>query len=172
MMLPIAIAGPYAKRLDGVAAFNSLRASPGVEINRAVPATVAASLRRRSATITASTPPATAVNKNALTTSAGPTRLPIAAISFTSPAPGGAEDVPWEHQREPDREPERRRQQGNPTEARYRQSEAGTGHRRRHRIRDAASPDIHHGRDENSDDQHPEGRARNCWQWLPRRTSE
>src|SRR3954469_17890538 len=81
------MAGPYAKRLDALAAVISFFASVGAAISRPVPASVAPNRFRLSATATASTPPATAVKRNALTTCAGPTIAPTAAMNFTSPAP-------------------------------------------------------------------------------------
>src|SRR5688500_18096614 len=87
MTLPAAIAGPYAKRCAAVAARISCLAPLGAAISRPVPASVAESRRRLSATATASTPPARALNRKALNTSAGPMMAPIAPISLTSPAP-------------------------------------------------------------------------------------
>src|SRR4051812_24131494 len=84
--LPTAMAGPYANLCACGADRIGLPASDEA-INFPVCAIVAARRPRRFATTIASTPPATAVNRNAVTTVAGPTTAPTAAISFTSPAP-------------------------------------------------------------------------------------
>src|SRR4051794_6484843 len=99
------MAGPYAKRLDGLAALISFFASVGAAISRPVLASVAPNRFRLSATARASTPPAIAVKRNALTTSGGPTIAPTAAMNFTSPAPVAPSAWPGSMSRRPTMNP-------------------------------------------------------------------
>src|SRR2546422_856619 len=84
---PTAIAGAYANRLSADGPSISATLAPPVRTRAAVRSIVAPNRRRWSAITIASAPPAIAVYRNAIPIRDGPSRVPTAANSFTSPAP-------------------------------------------------------------------------------------
>src|SRR5262245_1293519 len=104
-MTPTAIAGAYAKRLSRrVSLISSIR-EPTDVASTAAPATVAAKRPRRQATKIAIRPPAIALATNARSVAPGPSSVPTAASSFTSPPPIAPIRYPGNMSARPTRQP-------------------------------------------------------------------
>src|SRR5215470_17877764 len=104
-MTPTAIAGAYAKRLSRrVSLISSIR-EPTDVASTAAPATVAVKRPRRQATKIAIRPPAIALATNARSVAPGPSSVPTAASSFTSPPPIAPIRYPGNMSARPTRQP-------------------------------------------------------------------
>ena len=159
-MLPAAIAGPYANRLAGTpAAISPLhvrrrRDHPARARQRRSP-----SRRRWIATVTASTPPATAreehgVHDHQRTEQAADRRHQLHVAGA-----GGAEHVTWQHQHQSDDTPEHRRADRDAAEPERGEPETRAGHRAGQHVGNPPRSKIHDRRDEQTGGQHRERHA-------------
>ena len=165
----MAIAGPYANRLDAVADPICRFASVGNAINLPVPASVAPSRFRRMAMATARIPPAIAVKSKCRHDGARPDHRPHCRHQLHVPGAGGAERMTRQHEHESEREPRERRQERHAAQSRGCHPDADTRHRRGQRIRNAPSANINHCGGQRTDRQSDERRIRNCSQSRSRK---
>ena len=97
---------------------------------------------------------------------------PIAAISFTSPAPVAPSRCPGIISADPTTNPSSEAAERQAAEAGGRQADPDTGHRRRQHVRDAPRPNVDDGRDERPGCDGREGGTRHWRQSSSRKLFE